>query len=92
MRLALVAAAWWQRTRRMLLGFALGYNAIALSIAWAGLMKPWLAAVLMPTSSLVVLLIAAFRVRGLERELAPVSDSQRNFAPVLTPSPEPKSP
>ncbi|MEM8609567.1 MAG: heavy metal translocating P-type ATPase metal-binding domain-containing protein [Myxococcota bacterium] len=40
---------------RQLLMFAVAYNAIAVSIAMAGLMKPWIAAVLMPLSSLVTL-------------------------------------
>lgn len=35
--------------------FALLYNVFAVSLSYAGLMKPWLAAVLMPASSLVVL-------------------------------------
>lgn len=40
---------------RHALWFALAYNVLAVSLAYAGLMKPWLAAVMMPASSLVVL-------------------------------------
>jgi Cu2+-exporting ATPase len=35
--------------------FAIAYNAFVVALAYAGAMKPWLAAVLMPVSSLVVL-------------------------------------
>ncbi len=34
--------------------FALAYNSVAISLAWAGLMRPWLAAILMPSSSIFV--------------------------------------
>lgn len=37
---------------RVVLGFAVLYNVGAVVIAWAGFMQPWLAAVLMPSSSL----------------------------------------
>lgn len=40
---------------RQLLFFAIAYNAVAVTIAMAGLMKPWIAAVLMPLSSLLTL-------------------------------------
>ncbi len=40
--------------------FALVYNLCAVSLAWAGLMSPWLAAVLMPTSSILVVLATTF--------------------------------
>jgi len=40
---------------RRILGFAIVYNAVAVSLALAGLMEPWLAAVLMPSSSLLTL-------------------------------------
>jgi len=41
------------RTLKVILGFAVVYNVVAVAIAMAGYMQPWLAAVLMPTSSLV---------------------------------------
>ncbi len=36
------------------IAFALAYNSVAISLAWAGLMRPWLAAILMPSSSIFV--------------------------------------
>ena len=47
-----------RRVRRVVgsaLWFALAYNVFAVALSYAGLMRPWLAAVLMPASSLVVL-------------------------------------
>jgi Cu2+-exporting ATPase len=47
-----------KRVRRVVqsaLWFALVYNVFAVLLSYAGLMRPWLAAVLMPASSLVVL-------------------------------------
>jgi len=40
---------------RRILAFAIAYNLVAVSLALAGLMKPWVAAVLMPLSSLLTL-------------------------------------
>ena len=40
---------------RRILAFAIAYNLVAVSLAMAGFMKPWVAAVLMPLSSLVTL-------------------------------------
>jgi Cu2+-exporting ATPase len=40
---------------RRILAFAIAYNVVAVSLAMAGLMRPWVAAVLMPVSSLVTL-------------------------------------
>jgi Cu2+-exporting ATPase len=40
---------------RHVLAFAIAYNVVAVSLAMAGLMKPWVAAVLMPLSSLITL-------------------------------------
>jgi Cu2+-exporting ATPase len=40
---------------RRILAFAITYNVVAVSLAMAGLMRPWVAAVLMPLSSLVTL-------------------------------------
>ncbi len=44
-----------RRVARRNLAFAVVYNAFAISLALAGLMRPWLAAILMPLSSLVVI-------------------------------------
>jgi len=40
---------------RRILAFAIAYNLVAVSLAMAGLMRPWVAAVLMPLSSLITL-------------------------------------
>ena len=40
---------------RRILVFAIAYNLVAVSLALAGLMRPWVAAVLMPLSSLITL-------------------------------------
>jgi Cu2+-exporting ATPase len=50
--------------RRILL-FAIAYNLVAVSLAMGGLMKPWVAAVLMPLSSLMTL---AYTAMALTRE------------------------
>lgn len=50
---------------RRILAFAIAYNLVAVSLAMAGLMKPWVAAVLMPLSSLVTL---AYTVMSLSRK------------------------
>ena len=44
---------------RRILGFAIAYNLVAVSLAIAGLMRPWVAAVLMPVSSLITLAYTA---------------------------------
>lgn len=49
---------------RQTLGFALVYNVLAVSLAVCGVMKPWLAAVLMPASSLSTLAYTALALRG----------------------------
>ncbi|MCA9601799.1 MAG: HAD family hydrolase, partial [Myxococcales bacterium] len=41
---------------RRILAFAWSYNAIAIALAASGAMKPWMAAVLMPVSSIAVLI------------------------------------
>ena len=51
----LASARAFSRVVRVDLAFAVLYNAIAVSLAVAGLMKPWLAAVLMPLSSLITI-------------------------------------
>jgi Cu2+-exporting ATPase len=54
-RLALMAARRLERVIHRNKVFALAYNAFVVALAMAGFMKPWLAAVLMPVSSIVVL-------------------------------------
>jgi len=49
---------------RRILAFAIAYNLVAVSLAMAGFMKPWVAAVLMPLSSLMTL---AYTVMMLSR-------------------------
>ena len=51
-----------------ILAFAVAYNILAVSLALAGWMEPWVAAVLMPLSSLVTL---AYTVMMLSRERMP---------------------
>lgn len=53
---------------RRILAFAIAYNLVAVSLALAGWMKPWVAAVLMPLSSLITL---AYTVMMLSRERGP---------------------
>jgi Cu2+-exporting ATPase len=53
--LALRASGALAHVVRRNLTFAVLYNVGAVSLAWAGLMQPWVAAVLMPTSSLLIL-------------------------------------
>jgi Cu2+-exporting ATPase len=53
---------------RRILAFAIAYNLVAVSIAMAGFMKPWVAAVLMPLSSLITL---AYTVMMLSRKRLP---------------------
>ena len=48
-----------QVVRRNLV-FALSYNAVAIAMAWAGWMSPWLAAILMPASSILIVLGTTF--------------------------------
>jgi Cu2+-exporting ATPase len=50
---------------RRILAFAIAYNLVAVSLAMAGFMKPWVAAVLMPLSSLITL---AYTVMALSRK------------------------
>ena len=53
---------------RRILSFAIAYNLLAVSLAMAGLMKPWVAAVLMPLSSLITL---AYTVMMVSRKGLP---------------------
>lgn len=48
-----------RRVVRRALGFATAYNVAAVALCYAGLMRPWLAAVLMPASSILVLTYTA---------------------------------
>ncbi len=61
------AADTLAKTVRRILAFAITYNLVAVSLAMAGLMKPWIAAVLMPLSSLITLAytVMALSKRGL---------------------------
>ncbi len=54
-RLALRASKAVRRVVRHALAFATIYNVFAVALCYGGLMRPWLAAVLMPTSSILVL-------------------------------------
>jgi Cu2+-exporting ATPase len=65
--LALRASEALAQVVRRNLTFAVLYNAVAVSLAWAGLMKPWVAAVLMPSSSLLIL---AFTTWSLSKRSA----------------------
>jgi Cu2+-exporting ATPase len=51
---------------RRILAFAIAYNLVAVSLALAGLMKPWVAAVLMPLSSLITLGYTVIMLSGKE--------------------------
>lgn len=67
----LIAGA--RRTRRVVfrnIGAALGYNALAATLALTGLITPIVAAILMPISSLTVLTLS-IRARTFTREEAP---------------------
>jgi Cu2+-exporting ATPase len=56
------------RVVRRILAFAITYNLLAVSLAMAGLMRPWIAAVLMPLSSLITL---AYTVMALSKKGLP---------------------
>jgi Cu2+-exporting ATPase len=58
-RQALHVAAGVRRVVRKALWFAGLYNVLAVALAYAGVMRPWLAAVLMPASSIAVLAFTA---------------------------------
>jgi Cu2+-exporting ATPase len=57
-------ARWTLRIVRQNIGWAIGYNALALPIAATGLLTPWLAALGMSLSSLLVV-ANALRLRGV---------------------------
>jgi Cu2+-exporting ATPase len=65
--LALRASEALAQTVRGNLVLAVAYNAAAIALAWAGVMQPWLAAVLMPSSSLVILAITGSRLSRRSR-------------------------
>jgi len=56
-RVALRAAKTVARVIRRNLIYAVSYNVIAVALAWTGWMRPWLAAVLMPASSISIVLL-----------------------------------
>ena len=60
--LALEAARHLQSVVTANVVFAVAYNVLAVSLAWAGVMKPWLAAVLMPLGSLAVIAATTWRL------------------------------
>ena len=59
-RMALATARRVRRVVRSNLIFAALYNLGAIALCYAGLMRPWLAALLMPASSILVLAYTAF--------------------------------
>jgi Cu2+-exporting ATPase len=67
LRTALNASRLVRRVVHNALGFALLYNVFAIAISYAGLMRPWLAAVLMPASSLLVLTYTAISLSPRRR-------------------------
>ena len=62
-RRAFEVAVWLSHTQRRLLWIAALYNIGAVGLALSGHMSPWLAAVLMPTSSLMTLAYVGLRAR-----------------------------
>lgn len=54
-------ARYTRRTLMMLMAISIAYNAAAVSFAFAGLIHPGIAALIMPLSSLTVLAMAGFR-------------------------------
>ncbi|HEY6880488.1 MAG TPA: heavy metal translocating P-type ATPase metal-binding domain-containing protein [Polyangiales bacterium] len=59
-RTALHVAQAVRRVVRNALGFAAAYNVLAVGLCVAGVMRPWLAAVMMPASSLAVIAYAVW--------------------------------
>lgn len=70
-RQAFEVATWLRVTQRRLLWIALVYNVGAVALALSGHMSPWLAAVLMPTSSLITLAFVGLRARAFSAVQAP---------------------
>ena len=71
-RRAFEVSTWLRQTQRHLLGIAVVYNVGAVALALSGHMSPWLAAVLMPTSSLVTLAFVGLRARRITPAAAKV--------------------
>ena len=74
---ALEAAAKLRRVVRRVLALSLGYNVVAVAIAFAGWMSPVKAAIFMPVSSLSVLLITGLSLRERTPAAAPVRLASR---------------
>jgi len=79
-RRALTAAHLLRRTIRQNLTFALIYNVLTIALAWAGLMRPWLAAVVMPLSSLSVIGWSLYALSS--RRMRAASFTQEGFVDV----------
>ena len=76
---ALATASELGRVVRALLAFAVAYNVLAVAIAWAGWMEPWLAALLMPASSLASL---AYTLTALGPKTSPKRERVRALRTV----------
>lgn len=76
--LALTLARRLARVTKLNQGFAIAYNVGTVGLSLAGLMRPWMAAVLMPLSSLVVLAwTTALLHEGRGRRDAPLLHERR---------------
>ena len=80
---ALATAEELARAVRQVLIFAVAYNLGAVAIAFSGVMEPWLAAILMPISSLLSIAWVVWR-------LGPRRAPARDALPRLTPLPAPR--
>ncbi len=69
------------RIMRQNLGWALAYNAIALPVAASGIVQPWMAAIGMSTSSLLVVLNAMRAGRDPDHSRLSVDDGLRHSEP-----------
>lgn len=78
-REAMSLATHLQRTVRRLIGIALAYNLLAISVSMAGWMTPLRAAIAMPTSSVLILLFTIASMREIPRG-TPVPESKESFA------------
>jgi Cu2+-exporting ATPase len=67
-RNALASARKLTKVIRRNLVFAVVYNLLAISLAWAGLMQPWLAAILMPASSILIVLATVASLSSNQKE------------------------
>ncbi len=66
-RQALTVARAVRRTVHKALWFAALYNVFAVGLSYAGFMRPWLAALLMPASSIAVLIFTAYALSSGRR-------------------------